>query len=86
MWSSKCQGVQLEASSACNVVRHKCDSTYGQSGSPMYSANMHVRAILTVGNSHGLNWGIQVSSRQDANLPASHLSSPVGRTCCLKQI
>ena len=64
MWSTSCQGTQLDAASANNVVRHNCDSTYGQSGSPMYTTNKIVRAILTGGNGHGLNWGAQVQSTQ----------------------
>ena len=62
MWSTSCQGTQLDAASANNVVRHNCDSTYGQSGSPMYTTNKIVRAILTGGNGHGLNWATQVKS------------------------
>ena len=59
-WSASCQGTQLDAASGYNVVRHSCDSTYGQSGSPMYSSEENVRVILTGGNGHGLNWGTQV--------------------------
>ena len=67
MWSTSCRGTQLDAQSAFNVVSHKCASTHGQSGSPMYSAENNVRVILTGGNGHGLNWGTQV--RKNIVLP-----------------
>ena len=68
MWSTSCKGTELDANSAFNVVRHNCDSTYGQSGSPMYSADKNVRAILTGGNGHGLNWGTQARNRALYNI------------------
>ncbi len=57
-----CSGTQLTASSPYNVVRHSCDSTHGQSGSPMYTPDQHVRVVLTGGNGSGLNWGTQVGA------------------------
>ena len=56
-----CAGTQLTAASPYNVVRHSCDSTHGQSGSPMYTPDQQVRVVLTGGNGRGLNWGTQVS-------------------------
>ena len=78
MWSATCAGTQLEAASAYNVVRHSCDCTHGQSGSPMYDSDRSVRVVLTGGNGHGLNWGTHVGGPHCAR-PQSCV-----RLCCCR--
>lgn len=43
MWSTTCPNTQFHNLDATNhVVSHTCDSTHGQSGSPMYTADNNV--------------------------------------------
>lgn len=61
MWSTTCNNTAFQNDDPNNhVVTHTCDSTHGQSGSPMYTSDNNVRAVLTGGNGGGLNWAIRI--------------------------
>jgi len=62
MWDTTCARTSFQnaADPANNIVQHNCDSTHGQSGSPMFDASRNVRAVLTGGNSGGINWAVKV--------------------------
>lgn len=65
MYSTKCNNtVFIYVQPTDNLVRHKCDSTNGQSGSPMFDANKNIRAVLT-GDSVdiGVNSALKVKRR-----------------------
>ena len=62
MYSTKCNNTEfVYVQPSDNLVRHKCDSTNGQSGSPMFDANKNIRAVLTGGSADvGVNSALEV--------------------------
>lgn len=46
MWSTTCPRTMFHSDDPTNhVVEHNCDSTHGQSGSPMWTADNNVGAL-----------------------------------------
>ncbi len=62
MWQSACANTAFYygGDTTNHVVQHTCDSTHGQSGSPMWDSSLNVRAVLTGGNQGGLDWALKV--------------------------
>lgn len=62
MWDTSCANTQFDYSDPTNnIVQHDCDSTHGQSGSPMFDPQMNIRAVLTGGDQGGMNWAVKVN-------------------------
>ena len=60
LWTAKFPVADGRICCCMAQVQHGCDSTHGQSGSPMWDSNNNVRAVLTGGNNGGVNWAVQV--------------------------